>query len=568
MSSRWILVFPLLIASAQAPVQQELTLKAVPYHPQPATTIRADTNLVDIGVVVRDARGHSVGGLTKADFQVRDENKERDITSFSVVNFLPAVPAAKATSAPVTGSATPAPSQPRWVGMVFEDIGSQATDLNHAKIAAKRFLSDGLAANDRVGIFATSNGLVLPFTRDVARISEAIDNIKFRDQPGTAPLTPSPVFGVTTSIDIAEQYADPADLTLKAVEYNNCAHVCASKRGGGSCIEATSYVQLLSNALWAEIHANSLNTFQSLEHIVDYMSNLQGTRVVLLASSGFISHTLEWEEDRVTSKALRANVVINSLDARGLYTQEFEVGQGATPQTIQRQQFSSMNAKSDASDALVSLASATGGLMFENNNDLNLGFHELGMQPEVSYLMAVSPDVLDGKYHHLKVGLANNKGHLTVQARKGYVASPRTPASQPAPPRRLDTEVFTTSLLADAPVTVYVTPEKSPDGKPVAHLTFHVEIAKAQFHEQEGARKQQYRMIAALFNAEGVFVTGVEAQLQLALKPETYQKGLNGGLNADMRIEVPGGSYRMRTVIVEGDDNGRYATAAQPVEFK
>src|SRR5580692_8636868 len=75
--SRWILVFPLLLASAQTPVQQEMTLKAVPYYPKPATTIRAETNLVDIGVVVRDAGGHPMSGLTKADFVVRDEGRER-----------------------------------------------------------------------------------------------------------------------------------------------------------------------------------------------------------------------------------------------------------------------------------------------------------------------------------------------------------------------------------------------------------------------------------------------------------------------------------------------------------
>jgi VWFA-related protein len=557
-----LLVLALFIAAAQTPAQQEVTLKAISYHPQPTTTIRTDTNLVDIGVVVRDAKGHAVSGLTKADFQVRDDNKDREITSFTVTNFAPAASTAKAASAPAAAIATPAaaPGQPRFVGLVFEDINTPNTDLNHAKVAAKRFLKEGLGANDRVGIFTTSAFEVLPFTRDVGKISEAIDNVKARD--GQARTTTCPLLSEYDSYLIANDL-DPTDLRLKATEYNNCAHACTGK---ALCVVATTYVQSLSNALWTEIQTNTLEIFKSLGTIVNYMATLPGNRVMLLASSGFISHTLEAEEDRLTERALRANVVINSLDARGLYTQEFEVGQGANPESIQRQHLSSMNAKSDASDAMVSLASSTGGLMFENNNDLNLGFRELGMQPEVSYLLAISPDVLDTKYHHLKINLTN-KAHLTVQARKGYVASPRTPAAPPVQ-RRLDTEVFTTNQVDDAPVKVFATPETTPDGKQMARLTFHVDISRAQFHEQDGARRQQYRMVAAFLDANGQFVTGVEAMLQLALKPETFSKGMNGGLNADMRMDVPVGAYRMRTVVVEGDDNGRYAIATQPVVFK
>ena len=70
-------------AAAQSLSPQEVRFQGVPYFPKPATTIRADTNLVDIGVVVRDNRGHAVGGLTKADFDVRDDGKHREIVAFS-----------------------------------------------------------------------------------------------------------------------------------------------------------------------------------------------------------------------------------------------------------------------------------------------------------------------------------------------------------------------------------------------------------------------------------------------------------------------------------------------------
>jgi VWFA-related protein len=575
MSSRWMFVFPLLMA-AQTPVQQEMTLKAVPYYPKPATTIRTETSLVDIGVVVRDSKGHAVEGLTKASFEVRDENKPREIAAFTVQRFAPAKPAAGPATA--TGSTPPASAtaQPRWVGMVFEDIDTPFENLYNAKAAAKRFLKDGLAANDRVGIFTTSSGQILTFTTDVAKIAAAIDDVKFRGRQVRS--TSCPLLTEYDAYRIANGL-DPEGLGLKAQEYGNCSNVCPAGGGGRksrsspfptACDEAVNYVQSLSKSLWAQVRINSQSNFQSIEDIVNFMSHLQGTRVMLLASSGFVSGTLETEEDRLIEKALHANVVINALDAKGLYTGAFEVGDGATARSITRQQISMLDGKSSANDILGNLADATGGLFFHNNNDLDEGFHEVGMQPEVSYLLGISPDLLDSKYHHLKVILKDGK-RLTLQARKGYVASPRTPAgNEPAlpPQRRLDSEVFTTSLLHDAPVTVSASSEQSPEGNAMARLTFHVDIATTNFRMLDGARQQRYRMIAALFDAEGGYVAGVEGSLDFALTEATYQKVVPAGLNADLHVRITPGSYRLRTVVVEGDENGRYALAMQPVEFK
>jgi VWFA-related protein len=567
----WFMALPLL-AAAQSIGPQEARLHAVPYVPKPAVTIRADTNLVDIGVVVRDSRGHSVAGLTRADFEIRDEGKRREIAAFSVETFVPRAPLAGSSPSTATPAAPTVASQPRWMGIVFDDVATPFENLYNAKAAAKRFLTGGLAANDRVGIFTTSTGLVLPFTADATKIAAAIDSIQFRDRHARS--SSCPLLTEYDSYSIANNL-DADALGIKAQEYNNCAHVCvaaARKKGGGvppPCPEAASYVQGLARSLWEQIRMNSLNSYGALEDIINFMSHLQGTRVMLLASSGFVSGTLEYEEDRVTEKALRANVVINSLDAKGLYTTVFDVGQGAGVRSLIYQQRSTSQGKSELNDVLGSLADATGGLFFQNNNDLDQGFHELGMQPEASYLLAVAPDKLDGKFHRLKVSLTAGR-RLTVQARKGYVASPEKPAQPDAPAqRRLDAEIFTTTVLQDAPVTVSARPQTSSDGRQMGCLTFHVDVAKAQFLAFDGTHSQQYRMIAAFFNPEGSFVAGIEGELDLALQEAGYQATLKAGVfNADMCLPIPSGSYRLRTVVVEGDEKGRYATATDSVELR
>ena len=302
---------------------------------------------------------------------------------------------------------------------------------------------------------------------------------------------------------------------------------------------------------------------------MDSLARMKGTRVILMASSGFLSGKLEWEQDQIVEKALQANVVINSLDAKGLYTIDApEMGPGATVRSVTYQQLLGGQSKEDLNSAMGNLADSTGGLFFHNSNDLDLGFKELGMQPEVSYLLGFAPDVLDSKYHRLKVNLKAAE-HTTVQARRGYMAVAGKPADRKTPAeRRVDREVFTTSRLEEAPVTVACRPATSPEGRPAANLTFHVDIAKVQFHDQDGLRSQKIHIIAVLLDAQAAFVKGLEGAMEFAIKADNFERLLATGFDANLSLEAPPGSYRLRTVVVEGDQNGRYSTDTQTIDIR
>jgi len=368
-----MLALPLLAGAAVAAAQnldpQEAHLTAAPYYPKPAVTIKAEARLVEIGVVVRDSRGHSVGGLTKSDFEVRDEGKRREITAFSVQSFVPAGAAAAHAPAARGGAPTAAPSaepQPRWVGMVFDDISMPPSDLYNAKAAAKRFLKDGLAANDRVGVFTILRGQVLPFTADAAKIAEAIDKVTLQERKVRS--EGCPLFTQYDAYQIANGL-DRMALQVKAAEYAKCSGVCGDSYLSGStslnvCPKAVNAVVAMSRPLWEEVRLNSQNTFRTLEGIVDFMARMKGTRVILLASSGFLSGTLEFDEGQLVDKALHSNVVINSLDAKGLFTIDApEMGQGSDVQSLIYQQLQGSRPKAALNDAMGDLADASGAVV-------------------------------------------------------------------------------------------------------------------------------------------------------------------------------------------------------------
>jgi VWFA-related protein len=551
--------------TAQQIDPKELRMSASPYVPKPAASIRTEARLVDVGVVVRDNRGHTVSGLTRADFRIEDNGKPREVTAFSVRHFVSAAAAPPAASSP--RAPAPMPEKPRWVGLVFDDLSTPFGDLVHARLAAKRFVESGMAAGDRVGVLTVSSGLVLGFTADVAAIEQAIDKVKLRERKNE--YAGCPRLSAYDSYVIAN-HMDNAALEAKVSELVECDPlVCesrAARREPLKCKIAVERVQNLANSFWEQTSHQSRSIIASLRNYVDAMTQLDGARVILLASSGFLSGTLEPDMDEVVERALHADVVINSLDAKGLYLVDQPTPNPySTTRSRIYEQLLGSRPQERSNDAMAYLSDATGGLFFHNQSDLEMGFRELGMQPETSYLLGYVPDSPDGKYHRLKVTLTSGR-HESVQARMGYMAA-AAPPEKPAPVRRIDREALGATQLEDAPVKLAERQGEPGSGKPAAQISFRWDVTRLAFKMSDGVRSQHLDMVAALLDGNGNFVTGKEGVAELALSETGFARLASGGLNMTMRLEAPPGSYRLRLVAAdEGEQHVSASTLA--VELK
>ena len=72
---------------------------------------------------------------------------------------------------------------------------------------------------------------------------------------------------------------------------------------------------------WGQARIAAQSTLDSIKDALDQLSRTSGRHMLLLSSSGFLSGTLDQQLDAIISEAVRAGVVIDSLDAKGLYAE-------------------------------------------------------------------------------------------------------------------------------------------------------------------------------------------------------------------------------------------------------
>ena len=549
---------------------KEINVSSSVYTPRLATALKVDATLVDAAVVVRDGRGRAVPGLQRGDFEIRDEGKKREIRSFAVETAVhAATPAAADNSAGAAPSAADSKIRTRWIGLLFDDMNSAAGDLINARIAALRFLKEGLQPGDHVAIFTTFDRQLLPFTTDTAAIATALNKL--------SPHTRTPNSGTCPSLTPYEAYVivnrqDPSVLPVKVDEARRCSNQPPprGRRGQSDAVDDTSpdpVVQMVvgqARQIWNEVELNSRNTLGAFNDIVDAMGRLQGDRLLLAASSGFLSGTLEIEQDNLVNRALHAGVVIDALDAKGLYTQTpVESVAGMGMRSVIMQQSMGTRPQMASNDALANLAYSTGGIFFHNNNDLTAGIREM-MAPEVTYLVGFAPDgTPDSKYHKLKVKVNAGKS-VDVQARPGYMSLAAKQEERQAP-RKIDAEVLAAGDHNDAPANFAVTVAGDEAVKTVA-VVLHVDLKNLTLKELFGVSNQKLTYIAALMDQQGNFITGQECDIDLALKESTLAQYREGGINLTAQLHAPKGSYRVRTVVEVASD-GKMTSATMPVEI-
>jgi hypothetical protein len=324
--------------------------------------------------------------------------------------------------------------------------------------------------------------------------------------------------------------------------------------------DMTSARQMAQQAAQQELNLGDHETRLAMgviKELVRRMAAMPGQRSIILVSGGFVTlaeHSVEKTE--IMDRAIRANVLINALDARGLYTDTPDITrQGTNYQTdMVLHQMERENNRAQ-SDVMAELAAGTGATFFQNNNDLDAGFARLVSAPEYYYLLAFSPQNLkmDGSFHALKVTLKNIKD-VNVGARTGYYAPRHMENAIETAKREIEEALFSREEMNDIPVELHTQFFKSGADTARVSLVVKVDVKHLKFRKEADRNCNELTVVAGLFDRNGVYSTGTQKKIEMRLKDETVEKRLDGGLTIRSSFDVKPGAYSIRLVVrdIEG----------------
>ncbi|HET9401012.1 MAG TPA: VWA domain-containing protein, partial [Candidatus Acidoferrales bacterium] len=532
------------------------------------------TNEVQVNVVVRDFKGNPIGGLKASDFRVFDEGKQQNISGFSELSRS-SVTASAFSQRPDTnhpGESRPSAQTPRrqsYIAMFFDDVNTQQLDLASTLSAARKFIRESPDTTAYFGIFTSSGTINADYTRDKTKLDDSLSRIRlhprysFKSEEGCIFIRVYETYLIAEANDLNELreaancYGSPVVGTSSVAVRTRAPSGNSTSGDSGPPDQSYMGTRVQANQIWFNARVAFLDTLSAMESAVQSLAAKPGKRIVLITSAGFISEPMQHEKDRIVGKALRAGVVINSLDSKGLYSElpgsPLDELNSATSDQQRVHQVESLGPRIEFNNSVMSeLADATGGEFIHNSNDFLGGFRKLAVEPQVSYLVSFVPsaEANDGKFHKLNVRLTPPaKG--SVQSRAGYFALTKEEAARPSPEQELDREVGAADSPAEFPATVTSRAVASADKSTELSVTIHVDLRALEFQPQKDRQVQQLNFVVALFDLRGNFVAGKQGEIDLALKPDSFARLESSGVNGSLNLDAPPGSYRLRVVTQE-----------------
>jgi VWFA-related protein len=524
--------------------------------------LRTQVNVVPVRVVVRDQDGRAVGDLQREDFRLLEDGKPQDISNFTVetpASLSRGVVQPTSRGAPTASSDGPAFLPPsRFVALVFDDEHLNLEDLVTARNAAGRYV-DRLTPADRAAVFTVSGQNQADFTEDRAKLHDALGRM--------LPISLSAVSSQAQDCPPmefyeADQIVNQNDQQALAVAITDTI-TCLIQDGASQDdptlpTRAAAVAESTARSVFERNDVQIEDTLRRLRELITRLAALPGQRTMVLISPGFIYPTHEYELEEIFDKAIRANVFISTLDARGLYVPELGSGDISTPlssvnpQNAGYRTFYRITGGSRQIDFLMELANATGGFHFENNNDLEAGLRELASPPEAYYMLGFTPQGLkdDGRFHSLKVSVVSRgKEKYTIQARPGFYAPRHGETPKDAAKQDIEDAVFSQEEQHGLSVGLETQFYKTDAMDAKLAVLAHVNLAHMHFNKADGRNLDDLTVVAALFDRNGNFITGTQKVVEMKLRDDTLEKLSRTGMTVRTNFDVKPGDYVVRLVV-------------------
>jgi VWFA-related protein len=412
-------------------------------QPQPTPVesdevIRVSTELVQTDVVVFDKQGQFVDNLRAEDFELRVDSKPQTISFFERVkagsiNEEAQLAAARGgRNGTAAGNAEVRPlDRGRSIFFFIDDLHLSIESLRRTQGVLTHFVEGQVGQNDQVAIVTASGqvGFLQQLTDEKQVLREAISRIAYRER--TVRDNIPPLMTALDAVNIQRNDQITVDAFVEAV---------MRELPGITRAQAEEQVHSRADQIVALNNVIAAQTLGGLQNLIKLSAQLPGRKLVYFISDGFVINNNETDTQdrirRVTDAALRAGVVVYTLDAHGLSTGAVDMADTGFDTLVDRTgQIRGTSAGVLAlQDPLRIIAADTGGRALLNTNALTNAITKALQETSIYYMLAWRPaqeELRGGKFRRIEVGV-RARPDLTVLVQRGFFNTP----PPDAPPRK------------------------------------------------------------------------------------------------------------------------------------
>ena len=572
---RAVLVAILSSFSLLSPVAQESS---------PSSNLVARTNLVVVPVVVTDKQGNPARGLTREDFELKENGTVQKIADFEEI-AAESIAARHPAVAPNAFTNQVIAQHPKRLEIIALDLlNSSFTDRNQAQRGLIDFLSrsvDPTALLALVVFRADGVELIHNFTSDssvlVAAIKKAQGPMSSRDMS-------------TAGTGINGHQATEED--TEAAELQS---IFAGRSGdSGSLVAALATARAQAKGAQALVDASrqsqeGLITLECLQQVAQFFSSVPGRKSLIWASTGFSfsmgSMTGEltggatpevWQS--TMRKLQDADIAVYPVDVGGLVASAqggIVPNNTGPPLTGTAENIASRSASLEASAAgrlsdpiqlkhetMGTLADMTGGEAFYNRNDIQDLFRRAA-QDSAEYYMLTYYTKDTGKYGWRKLNVHVRREGVHVRYRAGFFFNKAS--HNPDVARQLDETMALTSALdfTSLPINGTWQQIETAGDKRKVHFLLSIPPSGADVDTERGNQINLDFLVVAR-NSNGQDAARVSQQVNTKLSAAAITQIQAHGISYANALTLMPGEYSIH-LVVRDNLTGRIGSVVTPL---
>ena len=533
--------------------------------------IKVTSNLVNLGVTVKDKKGKAVTDLKAEDFTVIENGVRQTIQFFDSTLMSgngnaadqPSTRSEPTSTTPPIPATLPLPGHlPRnIVSLLLDGQTTEAANLKPVRDGIIKYVRERITSDDSVALFAVSSGLQLlqPFTQDKEKLISAVDKAY-----------------VTSSVSKTSEQRE-INNSIAALRDQLAAgpgEAVTTPAGGSAAAQAMisqrvleQYVQLRS-ALSTQ---QSRPILAALAAICEGLRPIPGKKTLVMFSQGFVApQALDWQVQSTIDIANRANVSIYIIDSTGL--------KGGTPQSGALVPTSALSAISAATnqesriragagesvfdisrqeglnrqqDLLYRISGDTGGQFIKNTNDFAGGLDRIDTEIRSRYTLAyrsTDPN-FDGSFRKVKIEV--RRPDVSVVARPGYYAIPPDQVVPLSPDDRKFLATFPTmEAHSTLPLSLELNSFRSQQGFYIVPLSFEIPPEAVTFDNKEGKQRLELDVLGLVRGEnEDKILSRLGGNFDVTMTPEQYQSILNDKIFYRQDMELQPGTYTIDLLV-------------------